>query len=543
MSLIRRGRVLIVDDDPEWQKNLVQYLEREGFHAEAASSAAEALQRLQEALYHLIVLDLQLGQGNAMNREGFNLLAELKQRGLTEAINVVLLSAHSTPELIREAFRDHAVADFLNKETFEASEFIKNIRNAFVNNGNTNLALDIIWQGGSSALQAVAGLDLQWQSTAQESEMRQRMAYELEDLLARLFCEAESIIVRPLAPSLSRSGAGVLSVQPFYGAGGGHTVVVKFGAYSKIQQEAQCFKQFVRPYVAGGRSTVIEDVRRTPRLGGIIYSLLGAANDTWTDFAQFYRHNSAAMVRSAIHRLFEDTCGAWYANPGRFFPLDLTEVYCGQYGGSLDTLEQAARRLPGVLLDDNGKLTFTALGPVHQDFSNPFPFVRSHRLIYPTYQCFTHGDLNQHNILIDDAGHLWLVDFEKAGRSHILRDVVTLDAIVRFQLLAADEATLQERLAMERALCRNRHFRQVGQLTTRFQTTNRMLAKAYETVIALRQIAWWLVDQKPNDDMCEYYAGLLFNALNTLQFSTLAPVQREHALLSASLAAEVLDGY
>ena len=49
-----------------------------------------------------------------------------------------------------------------------------------------------------------------------------------------------------------------------------------------------------------------------------------------------------------------------------------------------------------------------------------------------------------------------------------------------------------------------------------------------------------MVEFNPDDDISEYYIALLYIALNTLCYSSLPPVQREHALLSASLLADHL---
>src|SRR5205085_9399747 len=85
-------------------------------------------------------------------------------------------------------------------------------------------------------------------------------------------------------------------------------------------------------------------------------------------------------------------------------------------------------------------------------FTNPLATVEQ-PLVYPTYLCITHGDFNQHNLLVDNTGHMWMIDFQQTGQSHILRDVAMLDSVVRFQLLTEEEATLKERLRMEEALC------------------------------------------------------------------------------------------
>jgi len=107
-------------------------------------------------------------------------------------------------------------------------------------------------------------------------------------------------------------------------------------------------------------------------------------------------------------------------------------------------------------------------------------------------------------------------------------------------LLTTEEASLKERLQMEEALCGIERFSQVQRLETEFSTTNQALSKAYATVLHLRTLAGKLVERNPNADLSEYHIALFYTALNTLRFSSLAEVQREHALLSASLLADRL---
>jgi hypothetical protein len=133
-----------------------------------------------------------------------------------------------------------------------------------------------------------------------------------------------------------------------------------------------------------------------------------------------------------------------------------------------------------------------------------------------------------------------MIDFQETNQSHILRDVATLDAVVRFQLLTAGEATLDERFKLEEALNRVDHFSQLDQLPLNLSTPNSAIAKAYEIVLYLRKQAYRLVQQNPDDDMNEYYVASLYIAMNTLRYSMLSPVQLEHALLCASLLADRL---
>jgi len=342
--------------------------------------------------------------------------------------------------------------------------------------------------------------------------------------------------VQPLTPG--QSGTGVLLVQPFYATGGGRAVVVKFGNFRKIEEEYHNFKEYVEPFVGGGRNTTIISVRRTPRLGGILYSLLGAANDQLEDFGNFYNHADTLEINDALNRLFLDTCSAWYASPGRLQPQNLTHDYQKLLGFTQEKLEQAfTENLKSV----QGKhdLHFKSLSS-ERTFINPLLVLAGPSLVRPSYTCITHGDFNQHNILVDSAKNMWLIDFQGTGRGHILRDVAKLDSEVRFQMLSAEDATLEERFAMEEALCSIDRFSMVEQLTQRFATTNHAVAKAYATTTHLRLLARGLVAQNRSDDISEYYIALLYYALNTLRYYSLSSAQREHAILSASILVERL---
>jgi hypothetical protein len=218
----------------------------------------------------------------------------------------------------------------------------------------------------------------------------------------------------------------------------------------------------------------------------------------------------------------------------------LTEDYQRLFEYTLETLEQVVfEQLTTV--QGKQKLRFNHLKG-KRTFTNPFLAlsVAGTSLTLPTYLCITHGDFNQRNLLVDSNGHAWMIDFQETSQSHILRDVAMLDSVIRFQLLTAEEATLQERLHMEEVLCTIERFNQVEQLATRLSTTNRALAKAYTIVVHLRTLARRLGEQNPSDDMNEYYTALLYNALSTLQFFSLSSVQREHALLCASLLVDRL---
>jgi DNA-binding response OmpR family regulator len=541
----KQGRILIVEDREDWRETLSEELRDVQFRVDTAENLEQAHLFLRSGLYHVLILDIRLSDSDTSNTDGLKLLEELGKIGLTDAIQVIMLSSYGTKDRTRKAFRDHKVADFIFKTRLNHQTFVEDVRRVFSEDVGINLRMNISWSGTSNPEHAVLNLKLQLHDDVRENtrvlagtDLQQRVTLELDDLLRRLFCNAESILVKPMPAG--RSGAGVLAVRPFYHSiGGGNRVVVKFGGARKISQEYTNFKDYVEPLIGGKRCTSVQGWRRTPLLGGLIYSFLGAS-DQLEDFGSFYRRSDPARIKQVLDQLFLHTCSSWYANAKGIQPIDLAKDYQQLLHLTLEKVENALQKLRIVQGPTPDHLYFEAFQH-WKPFRNPLGAMVGNTLCYPTYISTTHGDFNQHNLLMDQDGHIWMIDFQSTGPGHILRDIAGLDSVVRFQLLTSNEATLEERLAMERALCSISYFSQVDQLEGFFYTANPALAKAYISTVHLRSLARYMVRHNPNDDFHEYYAALLYNAFKTIRFRTLEQDQREHALLSACLLAERLE--
>jgi len=56
------GSVLLVDDDPSLRRLLSLVMRRAGIESDTASDAHEAIRKLEQTQYSLVLLDLQLGE-------------------------------------------------------------------------------------------------------------------------------------------------------------------------------------------------------------------------------------------------------------------------------------------------------------------------------------------------------------------------------------------------------------------------------------------------------------------------------------------------
>jgi DNA-binding NtrC family response regulator len=97
---------LLVDDDPELREALGAFLGAEGLRVHAEGTLQGARQALERREFDLLVLDLRLPDGTALD-----LFAELEGR---PALEVVLITAHGSVDTAVQAFRGGAV-DYLTK--------------------------------------------------------------------------------------------------------------------------------------------------------------------------------------------------------------------------------------------------------------------------------------------------------------------------------------------------------------------------------------------------------------------------------------------
>jgi len=123
-----QGRVLIVEDRLDWRQMLQGILEREGgYSIQTAATFDEAVSLLQSQPFELVIIDLRLEDWDETNVQGLDLFEFIDK---SKGTNAIIVTGYPTPEIVKEAYKEYKVFDFLFKKHFTASEFKEVVRDA-----------------------------------------------------------------------------------------------------------------------------------------------------------------------------------------------------------------------------------------------------------------------------------------------------------------------------------------------------------------------------------------------------------------------------
>jgi len=114
-------RLLIVEDDAAVRSTLVTFLELEGYAVDAAGSTHEALRRLEESSYPIVISDIYLDE-----RTGLDVLEAARRKDPQCA--VILMTARGTMETVMAATRGGAF-DYIAKP-FELDQILETLKRA-----------------------------------------------------------------------------------------------------------------------------------------------------------------------------------------------------------------------------------------------------------------------------------------------------------------------------------------------------------------------------------------------------------------------------
>jgi len=103
----RRTSILILDDEPIVCKRLKPFFQKAGYEAEAYNVPEEALARVKERRFDVVITDLKME-----GLDGFTFLSKVK--ALHPDTDVIVITGFATMETTRESFHK-GVFDFVAK--------------------------------------------------------------------------------------------------------------------------------------------------------------------------------------------------------------------------------------------------------------------------------------------------------------------------------------------------------------------------------------------------------------------------------------------
>ena len=107
MTNNKNNRILVVDDEASQRDLLHLVLTEEGYAVETASSGEEAVQKVEEGFYHLVIMDMKMG--------GMGGLEALKRiKDISSAVQVLIVTAYASVDTAVDAMRSGAL-NYLTK--------------------------------------------------------------------------------------------------------------------------------------------------------------------------------------------------------------------------------------------------------------------------------------------------------------------------------------------------------------------------------------------------------------------------------------------
>jgi DNA-binding NtrC family response regulator len=104
--------ILVVDDDQDVREYLSDFLTGEGYEVTTLGDSTEAVERIRDEVFHLVVLDLMMPK-----LSGLDLLSQI--RAIDRDIAVVILTGHPSYETASASMR-HDVSGYLPKPSTPA---------------------------------------------------------------------------------------------------------------------------------------------------------------------------------------------------------------------------------------------------------------------------------------------------------------------------------------------------------------------------------------------------------------------------------------
>ncbi|VAW35146.1 hypothetical protein MNBD_CHLOROFLEXI01-588 [hydrothermal vent metagenome] len=522
-------RILLVEDEEKTYDPIIRWLKEENYTVRLATSYDEAKSALQTDHFHLAIIDIRLVDEDADNRDGLQLLEDVKQMQLKDVMPCIVITAHPNPETTLKAWELKA-ARLIMKESGYLKKLINMVKKLQREKTRINFNLEYV-SNSLEVLEEVAK-DVNWSMAERPST--KLLAPQVRDLFGKLFVDARSLYVSKLKPGLT--GAAVVRVKPTWSGGLGRSYVAKVGRCDKVETESRHYEENVKHFLPAN-SVAQADVRYSRHLGALLYTFAENEGVALKEFDEYYQRSQPDIIIESLRNLFLQTYSYWFANPERVL-VDVPSLYYEAF--QLDR-KKLVGRIQIVLpkFDDTAK-SFQ-ITPDKEPVLNPIAWLDTHHqeCVIQVHKCITHGDLTGRNMMVDESGKCWLIDFYRTHKSHILRDFVILETDIKYRLMSL--LSLTDFLHFEEALLEADRQDQPPILPPSFSKDAR---KAAEVIFALRQLAHHYArsfNTQNDQARKEYLLSQLMGTLNVVRLRHISESRKLQAMHSAVMLCEELD--
>ena len=128
--MAHEGRILLVEDQREWQVKLKELLQDYLYSIKVADSLQKASDLLKHHVYDLVLLDLRLKDWEEGNFEGWELMDKLEVCRKEKGTQVIIVSAYGEPQHVRDGFKKYHIADYIDKKRLDPQDFQKAVADA-----------------------------------------------------------------------------------------------------------------------------------------------------------------------------------------------------------------------------------------------------------------------------------------------------------------------------------------------------------------------------------------------------------------------------
>jgi len=524
--------ILLLDDNKEFTRPVTRWLSQAGFFVSHVATLDEAIQNLKNRRFHLAIVDVRLDDNDETNKEGMDFLRIKNEYGLRDIMPAIVLTANATTDNVLEAFTQYNVFSYIKKEPGYREKLLHEVNRAFDEEVQINFDLKYA-EHSDDVLQEVIK-DINWSGVmAPDPDLLVSEAY---DLFAKLFRNAESILLKKLKPGLS--GAGLVQVSPLWlGSGLGPARVVKMDRLNKSLTEKYNYEVYVKNSLPLATTQV--SYERCQYLGAAVFTFAEDASVNFMEFDDYYRKTSLKeikLVEESLHGLILRTCRFWYDHT-KTEHANLQNLYFQAFN-----LERSrvAQELKVLLSNYNLESPTLVLPDLDVPQINPLHWLRAHErhFILAVKMCITHGDMTGRNIMVDESGKCWMIDFLRTYESHSLRDFVILESDLKYRQgpLLPD----QEFLEIEKSLIHQGVNHSDAKALSRWDKETRKMFSVIMTVRDLaRQVAFGVANPSQMD--LEYKISLLMATLNVIRLRHMLRERKLQALKSAILLCESLE--